>query len=123
MVTTFFTTDCTPFNLITWGFTDSQCDPKGPENGSMLGCLILHGFPNKFLDNSIYTWFPLQPPKLMEVFLHKLRTVDHYNFSCLPGLSPIAIAREYNDVQQILGSAQFHHPYSVKAARIVSDKG
>ena len=59
----------------------------------------------------------------MEVFLQKLGTVDRYNFNCPPDPSPVAIAREYNDVQQICGSAQFRHPYGDKGAHLVSGKG
>ena len=89
----------------------------------MLGRLILRGLPNEFSDNSIYTWFPLQTPESMEVFLRKLGTVDRYDFNRPPDPSPVAIAREYNDVQQILGSPQFRHPYGDKGARLVSGEG
>jgi linoleate 10R-lipoxygenase len=119
----FFTADFTPFNLTAWGFADCQRDPKGPGNGSMLGRLILRGLPGEFSENSIYSWFPLQTPESMEVFLRKLGTADRYNFNRPPDPSPIVIAKEYNDVQQILGSAQFRHPYGDKGARIVSGEG
>ena len=119
----FFTADFTPFNLTAWGFADSQRDPKGPGNGSMLGRLILRGLPGEFSDNSTYTWFPLQTPASMKVFLRKLGTPDRYAFSRPPDPAPIVIAKEYNDVQQILGSAQFRHPYGDKGARIVSGDG
>ena len=89
----------------------------------MLGRLILRGLPNEFSDNSVYTWFPLQTPESMEVFLRKLGTVGRYDFNRPPDPSPVAIAREYNDVRQILGSAQFHHPSGDKGARIVSGEG
>ncbi|KAI9449938.1 linoleate diol synthase [Lactarius psammicola] len=118
-----FTADCTPFNLTAWGFADSQRDPKGPGNGSMLGRLILRGLPGQFTENSIYTWFPLQTPESMEVFLGNLGTVDRYDFNRPPDPAPIAIAREYNDVQQVMGSAQFRHPYGDKGARILSGEG
>ncbi|KAF8265064.1 heme peroxidase [Lactarius quietus] len=93
----FLTADSTPFNLTAWGFADCQRDPKGPGNGSMLGRLLLRGLPREFSDNSVYTWFPLQTPESMEVFLRKLGT--------------------------ILRSAQFRHPYGDKGARIVSGEG
>ncbi|KAH9008805.1 hypothetical protein EDB84DRAFT_1446700 [Lactarius hengduanensis] len=118
-----FTADFTPFNLTAWGFADSQRDPKGPGNGSMLGRLILRGLPDEFSQNSIYTWFPLQTPESMKVFLGKLGTSDRYDFNRTPDPSPVAIAREYNDVQQVLGSAQFRHPYGDRGARIVSGEG
>ncbi|KAH9056263.1 linoleate diol synthase [Lactarius vividus] len=118
-----FTADFTPFNLTAWGFADSQRDPTGPGNGSMLGRLILRGLPGEFSKNSVYTWFPLQTPASMKEFLGKLGTADRYDFSRPPNPDPVAIAREYNDVQQVLGSAQFRHPYGHKAARIISGKG
>ncbi|KAF8265060.1 linoleate diol synthase [Lactarius quietus] len=62
-------------------------------------------------------------PESMEVFLRKLGKVDLYNFNRPPDPAPIGIAKEYNDVQQILGSAQFRHPYGDKGARIVSGEG
>ncbi|KAH9007629.1 linoleate diol synthase, partial [Lactarius hengduanensis] len=96
---------------------------KGPGNGSMLGRLILRGLPDEFSQNSIYTWFPLQTPESMKVFLGKLGTSDRYDFNRTPDPSPVAIAREYNDVQQVLGSAQFRHPYGDRGARIVSGEG
>ncbi|KAH8997828.1 linoleate diol synthase [Lactarius hatsudake] len=118
-----FTADFTPFNLTAWGFADCQRDPKGPGNGSMLGRLILRGLPGEFSKNSVYTWFPLQTPASMQEFLGKLGTADRYDFSRPPNPSPVAIAREYNDVQQVLGSAQFRHPYGHKGARIISGEG
>ena len=119
----FFTTDCTPFNLTTWGFADSQRDPKGPGNGSMLGRLIHRGLPGEFSDNSVYAWFPLQTPESMEVFLRKLGTADRYDFARPLDSAPIAVAKEYDDVQQILRSAQFRHPYGDNGARLVSGEG
>ena len=89
----------------------------------MLGRLILRGLPREFSENSVFTWFPLQTPESMKVFLNKLGTANRYSFDRPPDPSPIAIAREYNDVQQILGSAQFRHPYGDKAARIISGEG
>ncbi|KAH9056259.1 linoleate diol synthase [Lactarius vividus] len=118
-----FTADFTPFNLTAWGFADSQRDPTGPGNGSMLGRLILRGLPGEFSQNSIYTWFPLQTPESMKVFLGKLGTADRYDFNRTPDPAPVAVAREYNDVQQVLGSAQFRHPYGDRGARIVSGEG
>ena len=119
----FFTSDCTPYNLTAWGFADCQRDPNGPGNGSMLGRLLLRSLPREFSDNSTYTWFPLQTPESMEVFLGKLGTADRYDFNRPPDPAPIAIAKQYNDVQQILGSAQFRQPYGDKGARIVSGEG
>jgi linoleate 10R-lipoxygenase len=119
----FLTAGYTPFNLTAWGFADSQRDPKGPGNGSILGRLILRGLPGEFSDNSVYTWFPLQTPESMEVFLGKLGTADRYDFSRPPDPVPIAIAREYKDVQKILGNAQFHHPYGDRGERIVPGEG
>ena len=119
----FLTADYTPFNLTAWGFADSQRDSKGPGNGSMLGRLILRGLPGEFSDNSTYTWFPLQTPESMEVFLGKLGTADRYDFSRPPDPAPIAIARGYNDVKQILSSAQFRQPYGDKGESIVSGEG
>ncbi|KAN0138085.1 hypothetical protein V8E53_003974 [Lactarius tabidus] len=119
----FFTTDFTPHNLTAWGFADCQRDPNGPGNGSMLGRLILRCFPDEFSDNSTYTWFPFQTPESMEVFLRKLGTADRYDFNRPPNSTPTAIAKEYNDVQQILGSAQFRRPYGDKGERIVSGEG
>jgi linoleate 10R-lipoxygenase len=119
----FLTADYTPYNLTAWGFADSQRDPKGPGYGSMLGRILLRSLLGEFSDNSVYTWFPLQTPESMEVFLRKLGTVDRYNFKRPPETAPIAIARKYNDVQQILGSAQFRHLYGDKGERIVSGQG
>ena len=119
----FLTADNTPFNLTAWGFADSQRDSKGPGNGSMLGRLILRGLPGEFTDNSTYTWFPLQTPESMEVFLSKLGTADRYDFNRPPDPAPIAIAKGYNDVKQILGSPQFRQPYGDKGERIVSGEG
>jgi linoleate 10R-lipoxygenase len=89
----------------------------------MLGRLLLRGLPGEFSDNSTYTWFPLQTPESMEVFLGKLGTADRYDFNRPPDPAPTAIAKEYNDVQQILGSAKFRQPYGDKGARIVSGEG
>jgi linoleate 10R-lipoxygenase len=117
----FLTAGYTPSNLTAWGFADSQRDSKGPGNGSILGRLMLRGLPGEFSDNSVYTWFPLQTPQSMEVFLGKVRTTDFYDFNRDP--ISITIAREYTDVQLILGSAQFRHPYGDKGERIVSGEG
>ena len=89
----------------------------------MLGRLILRGLPGEFSDNSTYTWFPLQTPESMEVFLGKLGTADRYDFSRPPDTAPVAIARGYNDVKQILSSAQFRQPYGDKGESIVSGEG
>lgn len=119
----YFTADYTPFNLTAWGFADSQRDVNGPGNGSILGRLLLRGLPGEFTENSTYTWFPLQTPESMKVFLGKLGNADRYNFT-RPGIAPvIAIAREYNDVRQVLGSAQFRPSYCDKAARVISGEG
>lgn len=119
----FFTADFTPFNLTAWGFADSQRDRNTPGNGSILGRLILRGLPGEFTENSIYTWFPLQTPDAMKGYLKDLGTVGRYNFS-RPGNAPVVgIARDYNDVKQILGSAQFRPSYGDKAARVVSGEG
>jgi linoleate 10R-lipoxygenase len=89
----------------------------------MLGRLILRTLPGEFTENSTYTWFPLQTPESMKVFLSRLGTADLYSFS-RPGTAPVvACAKEYNDVQLILGSKQFVHPYGAKAARVVSGEG
>ncbi|KAI0306151.1 linoleate diol synthase [Multifurca ochricompacta] len=110
----FFTMDHTPFNLTAWGYADSQRDPKGPGNGSILGRLILRALPGEFTENSTYTWFPLQTPESMKVFLGKLGTADRYSFN-RPGDPPAtAIAREYNE---------FRPSYGEKASRVVSGEG
>jgi linoleate 10R-lipoxygenase len=119
----FLTAGYTPFNLTAWGLADSQRDSKGPGNGSILGRLLLRGLPHEFTDNSVYTWFPLQNPESMEVFLGKLGTADRYDFKRPPDPAPIAIAREYKDVQQVLGSTQFRHPDGDRGERIVSGEG
>ncbi|KAF8473705.1 linoleate diol synthase [Russula ochroleuca] len=119
----YFTADYTPFNLTAWGFADSQRDVNSPGNGSILGRLILRGLPGEFTENSTYTWFPLQTPESMKVFLGKLGTAGRYNFT-RPGNAPIiATAREYNDVRQVLGGAQFRPSYGDKAARVISGEG
>jgi linoleate 10R-lipoxygenase len=119
----YFTADYTPFNLTAWGFADSQRDPKGPGNGSILGRLILRGLPGEFSENSSYAWFPLQTPESMKVFLGKLGTADRYSFNRPPDSPVTAIAREYNDVRQVLGSPQFRPSYGDNAARVVSGEG
>jgi hypothetical protein len=119
----FFTADNTPFNLTAWGFSDSQRNVNLPGNGSMLGRLILRGLPGEFKENGTYTWFPLQTPESMKVFLGNLGTAGRYNFN-RPGIAPIvATAREYNDVRQILGSDRFRPSYGDKAARVISGEG
>lgn len=118
----YFTSDYTPDNLTAWGFADSQRDRKGPGHGSTLGRLLLRSLPGEFTENSTYTWFPLQTPESMKVFLGKLGTVDRYSFNRPVVLPATVIVCEYNDVRQILGSAQFR-PYSDKAARVVSGEG
>ncbi|KAH9967528.1 linoleate diol synthase [Russula dissimulans] len=119
----FFTTDHTPFNLTAWGFADSQRNVKDPGNGSMLGRLLLRSLPREFSENSTYTWFPLQTPESMKVFLGKLGTADRYSFNRPSDAVAIATAREYNDVQQVLGSTQFRQPYGDKALRVISGEG
>jgi hypothetical protein len=117
-----FTADYTPFNLTAWGFADSQRDINGPGNGSILGRLLLRALPGEFTENSSFTWFPLQTPESMEVFLKKLK-ISRYNLK-RPGIAPIVgTAREYNDVRQILGSTQFRPSYGDKAARVASGEG
>jgi linoleate 10R-lipoxygenase len=59
----------------------------------------------------------------MEVFLRRLGTANLYDFSRPPDRPLIAIAAEYNDVQQILGSAQFRPLCGDKVARILSGEG
>jgi hypothetical protein len=59
----------------------------------------------------------------MKVFLRDLGTVGRYNFSRPANAPVIATARDYNDVKQILGSAQFRPSYGDKAARVVSGEG
>lgn len=118
-----FTADYTPFNLTAWGFADSQRDINSPGNGSILGRLLLRALPGEFTENSSFTWFPLQTPESVEVFLKKLNVAGRYNFH-RPGIAPIVgIARDYNDVRQILGSAQFRPSYGDKAARVASGEG
>lgn len=119
----FFTADFTPYNYTAWGFADCQRDPKGPGNGSMLGRLLLRALPGEFKENSSYTWFPLQTPESMEVFLGKLGTAERYSFN-RPADPPVtAIACHYNDVRQVLGGNQFRPSYGDKAARVVSGEG
>ena len=119
----FFTSDYTPYNLTTWGFADSQRDTNGPGNGSMIGRLILRGLPGEFTENSTYTWFPLQTPESMKVFLGNIGTADRYSFSRPTDPPATATACHYNDVQQILSSSQFRPAYGDKAARVVSGEG
>lgn len=89
----------------------------------MLGRLFLRTLPGEFTANSTFAWFPLQTPPSMQVFLGKLGTADRYSFD-RPGVAPvIATAREYNDVQQILGSNQFRPSYGDKASRVISGEG
>lgn len=89
----------------------------------MIGRLILRGLPGEFTENSIYTWFPLQTPEAMKGFLTDLGTVGRYNFS-RPGNAPVvAVAREYNEAKQILGSDLFRPSYGDKAARVISGEG
>ncbi|KAF8266071.1 hypothetical protein EI94DRAFT_1586998, partial [Lactarius quietus] len=71
-----FTEYFTPLSLTAWGFADSQCNPKGPRNGSNVGRLTLRCLAGQFSENSIYTWFPFQTPDSMKVFLGKLGTAD-----------------------------------------------
>ncbi|KAI0269044.1 linoleate diol synthase [Russula aff. rugulosa BPL654] len=119
----FFTADFTPFNLTAWGFSDSQRDKNTPGNGSMIGRLILRGLPGEFTENSIYTWFPLQTPEAMKGFLTDLGIAGRYSLS-RPGNAPVvAVARDYNDVKQILGSDRFRPSYGDKAARVISGEG
>jgi linoleate 10R-lipoxygenase len=119
----YFTSDYTPDNLTAWGFADSQRDKKGPGNGSMLGRLLLRSLPQQFTENSTYTWFPLQTPESMQVFLGKLGAADRYTFH-RPGIFPeTATVREYNDVRQVLGSAQFRPSCIDRAARVVTGEG
>jgi hypothetical protein len=119
----YFTSDYTPDNLTAWGFADSQRDRKGPGYGSTLGRLLLRSLPEEFTENSTYTWFPLQTPESMKVFLGKLGTANCYSFN-RPGVLPATVTvREYDDVRQILSSAQFRPPYGDKVARVVSGEG
>lgn len=119
----FFTADFTPYNLTAWGFSDSQRNPNGPGHGSILGRLLLRGLPGEFAENSTYTWFPLQTPESMQVFLGNLGTANLYSFN-RPIDGPVtAVAREYNVVRQILDSAEFRPSYGDKAARVVSGEG
>jgi len=119
----YFTADYTPYNLTAWGFADSQRDASAPGHGSMLGRLILRGLPGEFTENSTYAWFPLQTPESMKVFLENLGTADLYSYN-RPDDPPVtAIARQYNDVRQILGSSQCRPSYGDKAARVVSGEG
>jgi linoleate 10R-lipoxygenase len=119
----YFTADYTPYNLTAWGFADSQRNPNTPGHGSILGRLILRGLPGEFTDNSTYAWFPLQTPVSMKAFLENLGTADSYSFN-RPGDPPVtAIARQYNDVRQILGSGQFRPSYGDKAARVLAGEG
>ncbi|KAH9973453.1 linoleate diol synthase [Lactifluus volemus] len=119
----FLTTDLTPYNLTSWGLADSQRDRKGPGNGGMLGRLILRALPREFTENSTYTWFPLQTPESMEVFLNRLGTSDRYSFT-RPGSAPVVVnAMEYNTIQNILGNNRFVHRYGEKAACVVSGEG
>ncbi|KAN0138081.1 hypothetical protein V8E53_003970 [Lactarius tabidus] len=119
----FFTTDCTPYNLTPWGLADIQRDPQGPGIGNMLGRLFNRCLPGEFSPNSVFTWYPYQTPASMEVFLRRLGTANLYDFSRPPDRPLIAIAAEYNDVQQILGSAQFRPLCGDKVARILSGEG
>ena len=59
----------------------------------------------------------------MEVFLRRLGTAHLYEFNRPPDRVPIAIAREYEDVQLILRSAQFRPLYGDKVARILNGEG
>jgi linoleate 10R-lipoxygenase len=59
----------------------------------------------------------------MKVFLGKLGNADRYDFNRPPNSASIAIAREYDVIQQILESPQFRPPYGEKGARIVSGEG
>jgi hypothetical protein len=118
-----FTVDYTPNNLTAWGFADSQRDTKGPGHGSTLGRLILRCLPGDFTENSTYTWFPLQTPESMKVFLGRLGTAHRYDFD-RPGVSPATVTvREYNDVRQVMGSTEFRPCYGDKAARVISGEG
>jgi hypothetical protein len=59
----------------------------------------------------------------MNGFLRDLGTVGRYNFN-RPGNAPVvATACDYNDVKQVLGSAQFRPSYGDKAARVLSGEG
>jgi hypothetical protein len=64
----------------------------------MPGRRFLRGLPGLFTENSTFTWFPLQTPESIKVFLERLGTANRYNFN-RPCVSPAtATVREYDNI-------------------------
>jgi hypothetical protein len=64
--------------------------------------------PDSGVDEGLDESFPKQTPAGL------------YSFS-RPGSVPVvACAREYDDIQQMLGNKQFVHPYDENATRVIS---
>jgi linoleate 10R-lipoxygenase len=89
----------------------------------MLGRLFLRGLPGEFTEKSTYTWFALQTPESMKVFLGRLGTAFRYNFNRSSVSLATVTVREYDEVRQVLDSAQFRPSCVDKARRVVSGQG
>ncbi|KAI0369199.1 linoleate diol synthase [Pilatotrama ljubarskyi] len=120
----FFTADYTPFNMTSWGFSDSQRDPDGPGNGSMLGRLLLRTLPNDYTSDSTYTWFPLMTPPAMERILTNLGTAKLYETKRPQGAPQVQVLGTYADVKMALKDEKsFATGFPERAARLVRGPG
>lgn len=99
-----FTYDLTPFNLTSWGFTESSRNPDNAGWGGILGRIISRGLPNHYNDSSVYTHFPLMTPKAMEAVLKKLGTLDQYSLDPPKPTAPVKVIISPDHIETVLGS-------------------
>ncbi|KAF8957351.1 heme peroxidase [Flammula alnicola] len=76
----FYTTDFTPGNLTTWGFSDCQRDMTNGALGAMIPKLLIRNLPRHYPWNSVYSLYPFFTPQKMKESLTRQGLADKYTF-------------------------------------------
>ncbi|KIM34230.1 hypothetical protein M408DRAFT_59813 [Serendipita vermifera MAFF 305830] len=121
----FYTTDFSPSVYTSWGYMDCQRNPANPGAGSMLGPLLLRTLPEHYPSNSVYTWFSMLTPDVMQTNLTRLGKAKHYTFERPVPLSvvkPIDAAPSVLDITG-RGGRGYRSTYGIKAREIFDNGG
>lgn len=100
-------------------------NPNNPGAGSVLGPLFLRTLPEHYPSDSVYTWFSMLTPDVMQTNLHRLGKGKMYTYERPVPLSvvqPIDAATSVLDIAG-RGGRGFRSPYGAKARQIFDNGG
>ncbi|KAJ2923656.1 hypothetical protein H1R20_g13438, partial [Candolleomyces eurysporus] len=104
----FFTLECTPANLTSWGFQDCQHEPNDGSYGGLLTKLLFRTLPEHYPRGSAYAHFPFLTPDFMERNMKIVDPdgLDKYRWS-RPQQQPVILVKSCSAVRQVLSDSAF----------------